>query len=233
MVAEARNVLPLERGPAPPTTLRPGEDEPDAVLVARFRAQQSRAAFETLVRRHQRGVYAFVRRFVKSHDDAADLTQRTFVRAMGSIGTFEGRSEFRTWLFRIAVNLCKNHHRDRGRRGEVAMDLERLDALEAPGEAGAGGGGGDGGGAALGPGGLITREETEAVRAAVETLPPKQQMTLCLRVYQDMSFKEVAQAMGCREGTAKVNFHHAVARLRRALAERRGGAAGRDEDERP
>jgi RNA polymerase sigma-70 factor (ECF subfamily) len=216
MEAEARIVVFGIRGPAAPAPPRPGGDLSDLELVARWRDERRRDAFEALVRRHQRGLYSFVLRFVKDQDDAADLAQRTFVRAMGAIDGFEARSEFRTWLFRIAVNLCKNHHRDRGRRGEVELEPERMEATEAD-------------GAAVGPGGLISREELAAVRAAVDALPPKQQLTLNLRVYQDMSFKEVASVMGCREGTAKVNFHHAVTRLRKALAALGGGAGGAGE----
>ncbi|HWM84920.1 MAG TPA: sigma-70 family RNA polymerase sigma factor, partial [Kofleriaceae bacterium] len=86
----------------------------DAALVARYRAGD-RSAFEDLVRRYQRPLYYLALRYVRVEADAADLAQRTLVKVYGALAGFRADSSFRTWLYRIAINLCLNHLRDRKR----------------------------------------------------------------------------------------------------------------------
>src|SRR6059058_106616 len=85
-------------------------DLSDAELLAAFRDGDSRA-FEALVRRYQRPVLAIARRFARDEDDAEDLAQRAFINASERAGSWRGGS-FKSWLFRIVVNLAKNHLRD-------------------------------------------------------------------------------------------------------------------------
>src|SRR3954464_7626569 len=96
----------------------------DAELLDAFRAGDTRA-FEALVRRYQRPVRALPRRFARDADDAEDLAQRAFINASQRAGGWRGGS-FKSWLFRIIVNLAKNHLRDTARfdRSEVAQDRE-------------------------------------------------------------------------------------------------------------
>lgn len=172
----------------------------DAALVADFRAGDSRA-FDTLVRHYQRPVFYLALRYVKSDADAADVTQRAFLRAFKSLSKFRGEASFRTWLYRIAINLSLNHLRDnkRLRPAEIAED-----ALSAE---------------AVGPKNVIRGERSASLRAAIEELPPKQKMVLELRVYDELPFKEVAELASCSVNAAKVNFHHAVKRLRALMSE--------------
>src|SRR5438552_16419893 len=88
-------------------------DPSDSELLAAFRAGDSRA-FETLVRRYQRSVLAIARRFARDEDDAEDLAQRAFINASNRAVGWRGGS-FKSWLFRIVVNLAKNHLRDMAR----------------------------------------------------------------------------------------------------------------------
>src|SRR5207237_6982933 len=111
----------------------PDERSPsDAELLTAFRAGDSRA-FEALVRRYQSPVLAIARRFAKDQDDAEDLAQRAFINAAGRAGGGRGGS-FQSWLFRIVMNLAKNHLRDVARfdRSEEAHERE---APPAPAEA--------------------------------------------------------------------------------------------------
>ena len=80
----------------------------DEDLVRLAKAGQT-AAFGDLVKRHMRGVYALAGSFVQSRSDADDLSQETFLRAYQGLGSFRGRSSFRTWLYRIALNVCSSH----------------------------------------------------------------------------------------------------------------------------
>jgi RNA polymerase sigma-70 factor (ECF subfamily) len=190
--------------PAPKRVVDPaGQDnELDTALVQRFRAGE-RHAFDELVRRHQRAIYYLALRYLGNDADAADLTQKTFVRAFKSLDGFRGAASLRTWLYRIAINLSLNHIRDH--RREVAADLTDVpheDLAVAP----------------LGASRVIEDQNAAAVRRAIEQLPPKQRMVLELRIYDELSFREVAELAGCSENSAKVNFHHAVKRLRAIVA---------------
>jgi RNA polymerase sigma-70 factor, ECF subfamily len=170
--------------------------ERDAALIERYRTGD-RSAFDELVRRYQRPLYYLALRYVRVEADAKDLAQRAMVKAYGALAGFRADSSFRTWLYRIAINLCLNHLRDR-KREEMRPELG--EAMAAP--------------AAGGERALIDRERGELLRDAIAELPPKQRMVLELRVYDELPFREVAELAGCTENSAKVNFHHAVKRLR-------------------
>jgi RNA polymerase sigma-70 factor (ECF subfamily) len=95
--------------------------DPDAIALERVRAGDP-AAFAEVVRRHQRAVFFLCLRYLRHEEDAADMTQRALLRSYEKLGSFDGRSAFRTWLFRIAVNLCLNAIRDRQRRPTVGLE---------------------------------------------------------------------------------------------------------------
>lgn len=146
-------------------------------------------------------MYSLCLRYLRSEQDAADLSQRAFLRAYEKLGSFGGRAAFRTWLYRITVNLCLNAIRDGQRRTTseldesclgVEPDQHRLAEQSA---------------------------ERARLRAAVDRLPPKQRMTVILRVYEDLSFAEVAEVLGSSVNSAKVNYHHAMKRLKLLVAE--------------
>jgi RNA polymerase sigma-70 factor (ECF subfamily) len=172
--------------------------DPDRDLAERFRAGE-RAAFDQLVRRHQRGLWRLTRRYVRNDADAADVTQQAFVRAYRGLATFRGAATVRSWLYRIGINCALTWLRDH--RREQASEIAD-DALIA-----------DGPGAAR----IIADEDQARLRAAIAQLPPKQKLVLELRVFDDLAFREVAELAECTENTAKVNFHYAVKRLRDIL----------------
>jgi RNA polymerase sigma-70 factor (ECF subfamily) len=159
-------------------------------------------AFDVIVQRHQRAVYQLCFRFVRRHEDAADLTQEVFLRAYRGLRRFRGDATVATWLYRIGVNACLNHV---AARRTPETSLEDAPALRAAGSDPASS--------------LLTEEAGARVRAAVARLPRKQRATLILRVYQDLSHREIAQALGTTVGAVKANFFHALANLKRLLAE--------------
>jgi RNA polymerase sigma-70 factor, ECF subfamily len=168
----------------------------DAELLEAFRAGDEKA-FEALVRRYQRPVLAIARRFARDEDDAEDLAQRAFINASRRAGGWRGGS-FKSWLFRIVVNLAKNHVRDVSRfdRGEAAQEVEGQPT------------------APEGEARIQARQEQEALRQAVARLPKRQREVLLLRIDGDIPFAEIAQTLGITEVNAKVNFHHAVQKLK-------------------
>jgi RNA polymerase sigma-70 factor (ECF subfamily) len=172
--------------------------DPDRELADRFRAGE-RAAFDQLVRRHQKGVWYLVRRYVKRDADASDVTQQAFVRAFRGLGAFRGAATVRSWLYRIAINCALSWLRDHRREEPTELaDDALVDTNAAPAR-------------------IMGGEQSARLRAAIAQLPPKQKLVLELRVFDDLSFKEVAELADCTENTAKVNFHYAVKRLRDIL----------------
>lgn len=172
--------------------------DPDLELAERFQGGD-RTAFDALVRRHQKGMWRLSRRYVKSDADAADVTQLAFVRAFRGLAAFRGTATVRSWLYRIAINCALSWLRDH-RREQPAEIPE--DALTEDNPAIAQ---------------LSAGDDRARLRAAIAKLPPKQKLVLELRVFDDLSFREVADLAECSENTAKVNFHYAVKRLRDIL----------------
>jgi RNA polymerase sigma-70 factor, ECF subfamily len=160
-----------------------------------------REAFDVIVERHQRGVYQLCYRFVRSHEDAADLTQEVFLRAYRGLHRFRGDAALSTWLYRIGVNLCLNRVSARAPR-ETPLDEAHPVAAPDTDPVSA----------------LAEARRRERVRAAVDELPGKQRAALILRVYHELSHQEIASALGTSVGAAKANVFHALGNLRRALA---------------
>ena len=187
------------------------DDTPDEVLVKRAQGGD-RAALDRLVRRHQRALFALCVRYVRDPDEAADLVQRSFVRAMGKLAELRDAGVFRSWLLRIGAHLALNHIRDHARfvpdDGELEGGFSDERALSASDR-------------------LEAAEASSALRAAVHELPTKQRMTLELRIYEDLPFRDIGVALGISEGAAKVNFHYAVRKLRVAFAPADGAGAHR------
>lgn len=186
----------------------------DAALVERARRGE-RGAFDELVRRHQRGVWRLVRRYVKTDADAADVTQQALVRAYRALDRFRGEASVRTWMFRIAVNVALNHVRDHAREepsesagAELAVD-------------------------AAAPGAILAAQRGRVLRDAVASLPPKQRLVLGLRVFDDLPFREVAVIAECSENAAKVSFHYAVKKLREVLGADLDALGGALDEEQP
>jgi RNA polymerase sigma-70 factor (ECF subfamily) len=178
-------------------------EESDNQLLDRYAAGDE-TAFEELVRRHQRTIYDLAYRMLENHADAADLAQKTFVQAFLHSRTFRRESSFRTWLFQIGLNLCRNAIRDRARTThENVEDLPLAspsDIFKATADA----------------------EVRDRLGSAIRKLPDRQREALVLRVYHNHPFAEIGAIMSCSEGTAKANYHHAVNKLRRVLVETEG-----------
>jgi RNA polymerase sigma-70 factor (ECF subfamily) len=176
----------------------------DARLIERFKGGD-REAFDRIVGRYRRDVYRIAYRMTSNHEDADDVAQETFLRAYGALGSFRGDASLKTWLFRIAMNLSINVGRSRAGRRTEERDLDVLPDAKA----------------SEGPTGerrLLAGEEAARVRGAVASLPPRQKQVVLLRMYEELSFHEIAEVLECPIGTAKANFFHAMKNLRKALA---------------
>jgi RNA polymerase sigma-70 factor, ECF subfamily len=172
----------------------------DAELIARARAGDGDAR-EELVRRYLDDVFRLTTRILGDRELAQDATQDTFVNALGALARFRGDSSFRTWLLRIAVNASRSLGRRQVRRREVNLVLADHEPS--------------------GEQDPATRAEhvTEAqrVEAVLARLPKKQRMAVALRAQQGLSYAEIAVALECSEGAARVNYHLGIKRLRELL----------------
>ncbi len=166
----------------------------DLELVEKVKAGD-RKAFSELVRRHQRSVLRLSLRFVKDMDTAEDVTQEAFIKAYEKLNSFEGRASFKSWLFQIAVNTARNKIRE-WKRETVDIDDVQL-AVDAEAEMT-----------------LVHASVSDILQQEVDKLPIKQRTALVLRVYEDLSFNEIAEIMECPYDTAKANYRHALLKLR-------------------
>jgi RNA polymerase sigma-70 factor (ECF subfamily) len=158
-------------------------------------------ALTLLVERYQKELYRFVYRQVNNHADAADLTQKVFVNLFLKAEQFNAQSSFKTWLYQIAINQCKNHFRSNDRRRLDDVEIETLPLISADSNAEQ----------------VHQAEQRRLLKEAVDKLPSKQQMTVKLRLYQDCTFPEIAEIMTGSVGTAKAHYHQAVSSLRKML----------------
>ena len=173
------------------TVAEAGDDEPDERLVERFRGGDE-AAFDALVRRYQRAIFALALRYLGHEADAKDVTQRALVQAFVRVRDLRDGQSFRAWVYRIAANLALNVIRDRKPEAPLGDDVA----------------------AALGREPLVEEEAQRRLRHAVTQLPPQQRLVVELRVFQELPFRAVGEIAGCSEDAAKVNFHYALKRPR-------------------
>jgi RNA polymerase sigma-70 factor (ECF subfamily) len=151
-------------------------------------AHGERDAFRSLYDRHERGVVRFIARYTGDRD-VDDLAQETWVRIARHAGRFDPSRRFTTWLFQIAVNLCRDWYR----RQHTSEDVGEIPA---PGDERA------------------AREAAVDARRLLAHLPEAQRVVLVLRYYHDLSEAEIAQVLEIPPGTVKSRAHAAIARLR-------------------
>lgn len=167
--------------------------------------------FDAIVDRYSKPVYNLVLRLLNDPEEAADVTQETFIRAYRSFSQFRGESSVYTWLYRIAVNLCKNRFKQR----DGAAKIERL-PLEASGPQQA----------AFSdrladretPDAVLQRKELIAqVERAISELPYDYRIVAVLRDLQGLSYQEIAEAADLSVDVVKTRLARARAMLRRRL----------------
>jgi len=174
-------------------------------FVERLRAGDERA-FEELVEQYRERVYRVAWRILRDDEGAEDAAQEAFIKVFRNIGRFEERPSLYTWIYRITVNIALNKlKRDKFRRMLPLGDMIKRDTrpFADPERAALGG------------------EVAERIEEAVKTLPEKQRAVFTLRFYEELSHKEIAEIVGCSEGTSKANYFHAIRKLRKLLEDLR------------
>ena len=183
--------------------------DPDIELMLRFQKGDG-AAFETLVRKHTRGVLNLVYRYIGDASRAEDVAQDIFVKVYRARMKYEPKAKFSTWLYRIAVNHCLNEIRSRKSQPAVAAPVN--DLLEEP--------------AGEHPDSRLSRQELQrAVKAAIDALPENQRMAVILARYEEMSYDEIAETLGLSLEAVKSVLFRAKENLKQALSKYARGSS--------
>jgi RNA polymerase sigma-70 factor (ECF subfamily) len=185
----------------------------DEELVEEFQRGDA-YAFDVLVGRWDRKIQGAIYRIMGPEEDVRDLCQETLLKAYRALGTFKKEARFSSWLYQIALNVCRDRMRRRKSRPQVSLD-ELMEAGEiAP--------------TGRGPSPLElieARDLSRAVAAAVESLPQEQREVVVLKEYQGLTFLEIAQALDVPISTVKTRLYRGLSLLRQRL-ERQGIRAG-------
>lgn len=162
----------------------------------------SAAAFESLIRKHQRMVHSLTFRMTGSAADAEDLAQEAFIRAYEQINSFTGGAKFSTWLYSVAMHACLNWRRDEARRFQAQANCAEEIMISQQAETG------------------IPPAESEMARqaqAALLRLPARQRAAIVLTIYDGLSHAEAAKVLRCSETTVSWRVFAAKRKLKRWL----------------
>ena len=182
----------------------------DQPLVLALR-EGEQAAYEVLIARFERPVYNLVARLSEDPADAADITQEVFLKIFRKIHDFRGESSLKTWIYRIAVNEARNHHRWFGRHKKQEMSLEAepgeapgfIDHLSDPGRS---------------PLDLTLDHETRAlIESALNEINPSFRAFLVLREIEALGYEEIAEILEISLGTVKSRIRRGREALREKL----------------
>ena len=178
----------------------------DEELVARS-VEGDADSFNQLILRWERPIYALAYRTIGREDEARDIVQDTFLRAYRALPRFKGQAKFSSWLYRIALNLCRDWIRKQRRTPTVqtpeGMDLIELASEQGPVES---------------IEELVSRRQmSEAVAIAMKRLPEEQRTAIVLKEYHGLTFQEIAELQGCPLSTVKTRLYQGLSVLRRQL----------------
>lgn len=178
----------------------------DEELVARSVAGDQ-DSFNQLIVRWERPIYALAYRVIGRDEDARDICQETFLRAFRALPGFKGQAKFSSWLYRIALNLCRDWIR-RQKRTPVVSAPEGIDIIEMAAEQGPVESIED----------LVARKQLSAtVAEAMEKLPDEQRTAIILKEFHGLTFQEIADLQHCPLSTVKTRLYQGLSVLRRDL----------------
>ncbi len=162
----------------------------DLEIIKRVRAGNA-VAYEDLVVKYEKKLYSAVMSMVHNEQDSMDILQNIFLKAYLHIGNFNGESEYYTYLFRIALNECRDYWKKQSRKNEISLEnengetLDISDSAQSPSDA------------------AQAYELKSAVNDAISNLDEDMKQVLILRAFYGMSYDEIALITGAEPGTVK------------------------------
>ena len=192
--------------PATPPSEAPGEIE---ALIQRC-LQGDELAWDTIVRQYRRKVFNVAYTFVGRHEEAEDLTQDIFLKIFKSLGTFDRRANFQTWLISVSRNLCIDHYRS------VRQERRTIDRQVDPDELSP---------VSHEPGPIAALEQQDRVallREALAALPESLRTAVLMRDIQELTYQEIADQLRLPEGTVKSRINRGRTELARQIRRMRG-----------
>lgn len=179
---------------------------PDNIIVQQV--QEGRIeSFEILVERYQKQVYNIAYRYTGNRDDAYDLSQETFLKAYKGIKNFRQDSSFKTWIYHITANVCRDHLRKDSKVYKISIDepihsehgdMEKqlMDSSRGPDEV------------------YESKELSEFIQDIIDDLQQEYKEVIILREVQQLSYEEIAEVLNCSIGTVKSRLNRARKILR-------------------
>lgn len=175
----------------------------DKNIIDEYLANGSNRAATELIRKYQKFVFSVALRYVNSYDDAEDLTQEVFIKALKSLSKFNQKSSFKTWLYRITVNTCLTFLRKKKFMSLLRLD-DNYDVVTKQKD--------------FSPEQYYIGNELEhRFLQELAKLPEKQRETFALRYFENMSYEEISQLLGTSVGGLKANYFQAVKKLAEKL----------------
>lgn len=172
-------------------------EQGDRALIEEARGGSARA-FEEIMKRYQRLVYAACLTYAGTSEDALDMTQEVFVKVYENLGSFRGTGTFRAWLLRIVHNDGLNWIRRCARRGDhcelTPANSPQLDPAQ--------------------DSDLLQEQTRDMLREAMVHLNPRQRQAVMLRYFESTSIGEIASILGCTDGTAKNVLFRGLRKIR-------------------
>ncbi len=172
----------------------------DAKLVENFRNGDIES-FNKLVERWQKRIHRFAYRYFASHDEAMEITQKTFIKVYKKLNTLEDTEKFASWIYRIANNLCLDETKRAGRRRSASMEaLPKHPVAES---------------LTANPDQQVQKDELGSIlQLALNQLPPEQRIVVIMKEYEELKFREIADILDEPENTVKSRLYYGLKKLR-------------------
>ena len=183
----------------------PSNTESDEWLMGQV-ARGKREHLAPLVRRYASPLLTYIQRMIGDRHRSEEIFQEVFLAVWAKRKQYRFPKRFRSWLFAIAANQCRADFRKKGNAASVATDELAVSAATDSGHSP--------------PETAVAAETATLVEAAVGTLPTQQRTVVVLRIWNAMSYSEIADVVGCGPATARSYMHHALANMRQYLEPR-------------
>jgi RNA polymerase sigma-70 factor (ECF subfamily) len=170
--------------------------------IKKLAASNSKAAMEAVIRKYREPLYFHARYIVKDHQEAYDVVQEVFIKAMRETRIFDEEFKIKAWLFRVTSNLCFNQVRNRKRRGAILDTMMKPEAFGAKQLES-----------------VFAGQQREEVMASLEELSDDHKEILLLRYYDDLSYAEIADVLQVKLGTVMSRLSRARMRLMTVMEE--------------